>query len=207
MAMLDALLRALRQRIANLAARGVVLLVADGNAVQQLQVRVLAGELRDRVQRVQPYGFNSVPLGGAYPVVLLCPGGDRAQALAVAVDDVRHRPTGGEPGESGLYDSHGNRVRLRNGVLEITAAADLQVAVAGAGNVTITGAGNLTVQGGLTVTVTGNATVNATGAVTITTAGALNLGGAGGPGVARIGDAVNLVSGLIVGGSTKVKAV
>ena len=35
----------------------------------------------------------------------------------------------------------------------------------------------------------------------------INLGGSGGKGVARIGDSIDVVNGVIVGGSTKVLAV
>lgn len=47
--------------------------------------------------------------------------------------------------------------------------------------------------------------VTASGTATITAA-TVNLGGEGGPGVARIGDTVNLSTGLITGGSGKVFA-
>jgi phage baseplate assembly protein V len=196
----------LGQRVANLAARGAVSLIDDTRKIQRVQAKILAGELRDLLQRVQPYGFSSVPLVGAYPVALLFPFGDRSQGFAF-VDDVRHRPTGGAPGDVELYDNRGNRVRLRNGVVEIVAAANLTISVAGTGAVTITGATTLTLQGGATVSVTGDASVTVSGDATLQTGGALNLGGAGGAGVARIGDSVNLTSGLIVGGSSKVKAV
>jgi len=33
----------------------------------------------------------------------------------VAVDDRRHRPTGGQPGESGLYSDEGDEIRLARG--------------------------------------------------------------------------------------------
>lgn len=218
--MLEPVLRTIRNGLANLAARGRVLLVDDSRAIQRVQIGLLAGELRERVQRLQPFGFNSVPLPGAFPVIVLCPGGDRGQAVAVALDDVRYRPSGGEPGESGLYDVNGNRVRLRDGVLEVTAAGDLQITVAGAGNVTVSGATDLTAQGGLTLTVTGDVTVNATGNVAVTATGnvsvtaggsatlaatgLVNLGAPGGPAVARVGDPV--VGGVISAGSAKVRA-
>lgn len=190
-------LRRLRQRLASLASRGVLLLVNDALAGQLLQVQLLAGETRDGVQHVQSYGLSAVPIAGAHPVVVLCPSGDRAQALALAIDDPRYRPTGGAPGDVVLYDSRGNRVRLLEGALEITAVADLAVS--------ITGAATLSASGNATVTISGNASVTVSGNATITTGGSLALGGAGGQPVARVGDGVS--GGVIVSGSAKVSAV
>lgn len=203
--LIERAVRPLRQRLRNLAARAVLTGCDDSAAPQKVQVEVLAGEIRDLIQRVQQYGFDSVPEVGAYPVVLLCPYGDRTQALAIAVDDLRSRPTGRAPGDVGLYDTRGNRVTLENGVLRIEAAGDLTVQVAGAGTVTISGAASIAVGANATVTVGGNAVVTVTGSATLSTGGALNLGGPGGPAVARVGDAV--VGGIITTGSAKVKAV
>lgn len=121
--------RPMRQRLSNLAARAKLLRVDDSIAVQRVQIEALLGEARDLLERVQQYGLTSVPLEGAHPVVLLCPQGDRTQALAIAVDDVRHRPTGGGAGDVVLYDNRGNQIRLKNGVIEIVAVADLHVQV------------------------------------------------------------------------------
>lgn len=57
---------------------------------------------------------------------------------------------------------------------------------------------------GVTITTPQNVTVNAaSGSVTINAA-AVSLGGTGGPAVARIGDSVDLITGLILTGSPKV---
>lgn len=203
-------LRALKNRLLAMVTRGVVAMVRDGEPpeeeedekkpvpLQLLQVRLLAGETRGDVERVQEYGFSSVPMPGARPVVVVCPAGDRAQALAIAVDDVRYRPVGGQPGDVVIYDLRGNMIRLRpgdppeeeddpppNAVLEIVAAKDWVVSIAGA------------------------AQINVGGDCTLTVGGTLNLGGTGGSKVARIGDTVEVggIPGTITGGSNKVKAV
>lgn len=188
-----------RTRLGSMAARGVLSRVNDAGAVQLIQVEALPGEVRDLVQRVQPYGLSSVPLDGAYPVVLLCPFGDRSQALAIVVDDVRHRPTGQSPGDTQVYDTHGNHVRLSAAGVEIVSAA----------------AGTVETAGALTINAGGAVSIVAAGAVDVTAAGAVtvdgptvNLGGAGGPAVARVGDAVLVagIPGTITAGSAKVKA-
>jgi phage gp45-like len=111
MAQVAHLLRPLQTRIANSIARAVVQLVDDATRLQLLQLGVLAGEDVDDAERFQSYGFSSVPLAGAEAVVLF-PGGDRAHPLVVAVDDRRHRPTGGKPGEVIVYNHTGAKVRL-----------------------------------------------------------------------------------------------
>lgn len=198
--------RALRCRVMNIAARGVLGRVNDSQAVQLVQLEALAGEVRDLVQRVQNFGFSSVPREGAQPVVLLCPFGDRAQALAILVDDERYRPTGQAPGDSQVYDAHGNHVRLSASGVEIISAAAGAVQIAG--DLTITAGGNVTVEAGGDATVSAvNASIVASAAASVE-APAVNLGGAGGAPVARVGDAVlvGAVPGVITGGSTIVKA-
>lgn len=136
--MLDAAMRGVRQRVQNLAARAVLQLVNDAAAVQRVQLELLAGEIRE-CQRVQPYGLSTVPAAGAHPAVVLCPLGDRTQALAIVVDDVRSRPTGGASGDVVLYDLRGNKIELKAGTITITAVDALAVNVAGNANVTVDG--------------------------------------------------------------------
>lgn len=111
-------LRPLQVRIANSIARAVVQLVDDSTRLQLLQLGVQAGEDVDDAERVQEYGFASVPLEGAEAVVLF-PNGDRAHALVVAVDDRRYRPTGGTAGDVALYTDDGILVRLTAGEVRL----------------------------------------------------------------------------------------
>jgi phage baseplate assembly protein V len=126
--MIDAvtrLLAPLRNRIANMVARAVVQLVADGGSLQALQLVVGADETRDGCERFQEYGFTSVPLAGAEAVVLFV-GGRRDHGLVVAVDDRRHRMAGLEAGEVALYTDEGDHVLLSRGrVVTITAGTKI----------------------------------------------------------------------------------
>ena len=129
-----ALLRPLRNRIANLIARAVLQLVDDGKKQQLLQVGALAGETIDGVEYFQPYGFSAVPLPGA-EAVLVFPNGDRGHAIAVSVADRRYRPTGGAPGEVTVYSNTGAKiVMLANGDIEVHPAPGGQVLVHDAGS-------------------------------------------------------------------------
>ncbi len=132
LAQLQHLLRPIASRVANTVARAVVELVNDGVKLQALQVGVLAGETVDAAEHHQPYGFSSVPLGGA-EAVLVFPNGDRGHPLAVAVSDRRYRPTGGEPGEVTMYSHTGAKAVMKaNGDIEVTPGPDGKVIMAGA---------------------------------------------------------------------------
>lgn len=125
------LLRPLKVRIANSIARGVVQLVDDATKLQLLQVAVLqllrkGNEDIDDCERFQNYGFSSVPLPGA-EAVLLFPNGDRGHPLVLAVDDRRHRPTSGQPGEVAIYTDEGDFVRLARGHIVLVDGATVKL--------------------------------------------------------------------------------
>jgi phage baseplate assembly protein V len=114
--------RALFTRLQNLVSRAVVRRVDDASGLQLHQFALLADETREGVERVQNYGFTSVPLEGAEAVVLFV-GGFRDHGLAVAVDDRRHRLKGLQPGEVAIYTDEGDSVVIRRGgTVEVTAA-------------------------------------------------------------------------------------
>jgi phage baseplate assembly protein V len=105
--------------------------VDDSHGLQGLQISLLPGEIKNGVPRVQEYGFTSVPEAGAEAIVLAL-GGDRANLVAIAVDDRRYRPTGLAAGETVLYSKFGQRVWLKaDGSIELTPAAGQPVKVNG----------------------------------------------------------------------------
>ena len=115
-----ALLRPLKTKIANSIAMAVVENVDDSTKAQMLQLSILDGEAVDDCQRVQQFGFSSVPLEGAEAVVLF-PNGDRGNPLVVAVDDRRHRPTGWTAGEAGTFNAFSAQMRHKaDGTTEVT---------------------------------------------------------------------------------------
>jgi phage baseplate assembly protein V len=111
-------LRPLRQRVANMVARGVVQLVNDGKKQQLVQVGALEGEdiegAGEGAEHFHPYGLSSIPKDGAECVVVF-PNGDRGHPLVVAVSDRRYRPTGGQAGEVCMYTDEGDVIRLGRG--------------------------------------------------------------------------------------------
>lgn len=112
----------MRDRIRNLAARGLVVLADSARKLQALQVRLLAGELKDGVEHLEPYGYTSCPLEGAEALALFL-GGDRSHGVVVCVADRRYRLKGLKPGEVAIYTDEGDRIHLKRGrVVEIETA-------------------------------------------------------------------------------------
>lgn len=107
----------MRNRIRLMVGRGVLSLVNDAKAIQTSQVQLLEGETQDDCERVQQYGFTSMPHDGA-EAVLVFPGGLRDHGLIIAVDDRRYRLKGLQGGEVALYDDLERSVLIgRDGIV------------------------------------------------------------------------------------------
>lgn len=103
----------LTRRVMLMVSRGTLGPIDDSTDLQRGQVTMLAGETRDRVERVQPFGFSSVPLPGS-DALIICVGGNRDHPVVVNVDDRRFRPTGLGAGEVCIYSSQtGHRITLK----------------------------------------------------------------------------------------------
>ena len=115
------LLGPVQRRLRLIADRAIVTLVNDALQRQNLQLKVLADEGADDVERFQNYGHSSVPPVGSEAVVLGL-GGARAGLVAIAVEDKAVRPKDLEPGDNCLYHLEGHRIILRkDGLIEVEA--------------------------------------------------------------------------------------
>jgi phage baseplate assembly protein V len=179
------MLAPLRERIQMMLARAVVSAIDDARGLQTLQVELLADEVADGAEHMQPYGLAAHPHAGAEAVVAFV-GGLRSHALVLSVADRRYRLKGLEGGEVALYDDQGQTVWLKRAGIYIESDQRVEVA-----------APEVTVNAD-------TARIHADTANII--ADNVNLGGIGGPAVARVGDDVNLSTGKIISGSAKVKA-
>ena len=92
----------LARRVRLMVARAVVTSIADGGKIQSAQVKLLDGEVCNSVDRVQNYGFTSVPLPGA-EAIFLSLGGDRDHGIVITADDRRYRIKGLQGGEVAIY--------------------------------------------------------------------------------------------------------
>lgn len=119
----ERLSRELRRRVMMMIGRAVLKVIDDSTGLQIVQVEALAGEVIDRAERIQSYGFTSHPLPGADALVLAV--GGMRQHPVVLVDDRRHRVKDLGEGEVAVYtdeDEPGNlhRIVLRRGrVVEV----------------------------------------------------------------------------------------
>lgn len=115
------LLAPLQRRLRLIADRAVVTMVTDSLQRQGLQLKVLADETADDVERFQNYGHTSVPPAGSEAIVLGI-GGARAGLVAIAVEDKSVRPKDLGAGDNCLYHLEGHRIILRqDGLLELEA--------------------------------------------------------------------------------------
>ena len=74
-------------------ARGVVSLVNATSKLQSLQMRLLAGEMKDNMEHLEPYGYTSNPHPGAEGLAAFI-GGDRSHGVVVCIADRRFRLAG-----------------------------------------------------------------------------------------------------------------
>lgn len=117
---------AVEQRVRLMLGRATARLIDDSKQEQELQLDLLADETLDAVERLQDYGFTSVPHADA-EVVVACLGGLRSHAVALRVADRRYRLKGLEAGEVALFDDLGNVIKLGRERIEIVAVSELKV--------------------------------------------------------------------------------
>lgn len=123
------------RRIGNLLARGTVAAVNAATKMQSLQMRLLAGEVKDAVEHFEPYGFTSNPKPGAEGVAVFLDG-DRSHGIVLVVADRRYRLKSLASGEMAIHDDQGQKVHLTRGGIVIDGAA-LPIVIQNAPTVTV----------------------------------------------------------------------
>jgi phage baseplate assembly protein V len=109
--MSESRLRATEGRLRRMLMRVVLKLVDDDSKMQAHQVEAYDGLVRDQVERVQNYGFTSVPFPGAEGIGLSI-GGSTNHMIVIGIDDRRYRMKGMAGGEVAVYDHLGQSVHL-----------------------------------------------------------------------------------------------
>lgn len=83
------------------------------------QITGLAGETANRVEMMQQFGFTSHPPAGTHCIILPL-GGKTAHGIVIATENGQHRARSLAEGETVIYNSHGDNVRLlADGTIEI----------------------------------------------------------------------------------------
>lgn len=135
----------LAHRIANMLARGSVAAANAAGKMQALQVRLLAGEVKDAMEHFEPYGFTSKPLPGAEAITAFFDG-DRSHGVVLVVADRRYRLRTLDDGEVALHDAYGNRAHFKkDGTLDLVATTKVAIT-----SPLVTMSGNLQVAGTIT---------------------------------------------------------
>lgn len=99
-----------------------------------VDIAMVSGETRTRVELIQPNGFTAVPEIGAGVVVQEI-GGMRGHLVAWGADDPALRITDAAPGQIGVQDKRGQRVIFRDDGVEISGA--LKITVTSSGEVVV----------------------------------------------------------------------
>lgn len=101
-----------------MAGKAIIAAAKDSGKLQVLQLEVMKDELMDDVERIQEYGFSSRPPAGS-EAVLLCIGGDRANALVIATDSAALRPRDLADGDSVQYNKAGVKIWLKGDLMRL----------------------------------------------------------------------------------------
>jgi len=179
MGMMDRLLEPIRRKLRLMVTRGVVKLIDDARGLQELQVSGLAGELLDRVEHIQNYGFTAHPHSES-DCLILNVGADRSRAIVIAADDRRYRLHLAK-GEVAMYDDQGQAVKLlRTGIVIESAKGTIHN-------------GDMDINGNLSV----GGTIDATGTIT-----APDINAANSLTVAGIDMGAHVHGGVTIGGAS-----
>lgn len=124
---INQMLRPLANKIRSLATRGVLKIIDDDKVIQYVQVTLLKGEVRDKIPRLQDYGFTSVPHPGA-DCVYLSLNGNRRSGVVIKADNREYRLKGLASGEVAIYTDEGDLIHLkRGGNIEIKGSSKVYV--------------------------------------------------------------------------------
>jgi phage baseplate assembly protein V len=105
--------------IKNILVRGTLSLVDGLKKLQELQVKLLAGEIKDGMEHFEPYGYTANAHAGA-EVLAGFFGGNRSHGVVICVADRRFRLQGLKSGEVALYTDEGDKLHFKRGrVIEI----------------------------------------------------------------------------------------
>ena len=174
-------------RLDDVLARGTVSAADGSKKMRTVQVRLLADEVRDDLEHVEPYGFTSEPLDDAQPEAFAAFfGGDRSHGIVFCVADRRFRLKCLKPGEVALYDDVGQKIHLTRDGIEVKTPGWLKATVGKDADVEVAGAATLKAASvkidSPTTTITGDVKIEKTLSVVGHIAGTGGLAVSGGSG-------------------------
>jgi len=123
-------------KVRGIARRVVLKNINDDGETQTASVEVAPGVWRDKVEIMQPYGLaTSAPEDGALAIAVAI-GGNEDDIVLLPVGNPSARMGGLKPGETALYNQHGDGILVgADGTVSIQAGASIVLKV---GGVTVT---------------------------------------------------------------------
>lgn len=104
----------LQRGLSNMLVRAVVRRLDSNSKNQMLQIQMIADELKDNIEHLEPYGFTSAAHTGAEAFAAF-PDGDRSHGVVLVVADRRYRIKGLKDGEVAIYSDEGDSITLKRG--------------------------------------------------------------------------------------------
>lgn len=113
------MIRPLKNRVLLMIGRGVLLATKDSTDIQQMQVELLADEVKDQVESMQNYGYTSHSPKGS-DVLGVSLGSNRDHMIIIATEHRDFRFKNIKEGEVAIYTKWGDYIHLKeNNVIDI----------------------------------------------------------------------------------------
>lgn len=106
------MVKPLQNRVLLMVGRGILMAITDTSKIQQVQLTLLADEVKDQVESFAHFGFTSNPPPNT-EALMLSVGGSRDNGVVIATENRESRLKGLEPGESALYNINGKYVWIK----------------------------------------------------------------------------------------------
>jgi len=108
----------IKRKIALTVGRGLLLAIKDSEGLQQVQLTLLADEVKDQVELMGHFGFTSnSPIGSE--AVMLSVGGNREHGIIIATEHRDKRLKDVASGDSATYNGNGKYVWLKGDDIEL----------------------------------------------------------------------------------------
>jgi phage baseplate assembly protein V len=105
------IVRPLKNKVLLMVGRGIILAVSDGEKIQQLQITLLADEVKDQVESFGQFGFTSNPPSNT-ECIMVSVAGSRDHGVVIATENRELRLKGLASGDSAQYNKNGKYIWL-----------------------------------------------------------------------------------------------
>jgi phage baseplate assembly protein V len=107
------ILTLISNKIYSMIGRAILTAVSNSGKVQRIQIKGVYDETLTDIDRIQEYGLETYPeVSKDTEVIIVCPDGNREQAIAITIGTRAGRPTDLNEGEVKLYSKFGNKILL-----------------------------------------------------------------------------------------------